>query len=155
MKFTISWLKEYTSVEYTPADMAERLTMAGLEVDSVTDRYDYLHNVVVSRVEQVVKHPRADKLNCCKVNVGGDQLLSIVCGAPNVREGMMVPCAMIGAVLPGELKIKKSKLRGELSEGMLCSATELELDSSHSGSMNSSLNRLSLASSNSKTMWVL
>ncbi|SLM28843.1 Phenylalanine--tRNA ligase beta subunit [Desulfamplus magnetovallimortis] len=135
MKVTISWLKDFTSADYTPAEMAERLTMAGLEVDSVSDRYAYLDNILVARVVQVEQHPDADKLSCCKVDVGGDKLLSIVCGAPNVREGLVVPCAMIGSALPGEILIKKSKLRGQISEGMLCSGAELNLDVSHSGIM--------------------
>ena len=135
MKVTISWLKEYTKVVDSAADIADKLTMAGLEVDAITPRYDYLDGVVVSRVESVEKHPQADKLSCCKVNVGGEKLLSIVCGAPNVREGLVVPCATIGTVLPGEFTIKKSKLRGALSEGMLCSAAELQLDTSHAGIM--------------------
>ena len=134
MKFTLSWLKEYTSVEYTPSEIAEKLTMAGLEVDSFENRFEYLDKVVVSKVEHVIKHPTADSLTCCKVNVGtnteGEKtLLDIVCGAPNVREGLVVPCALVGAVLPGDVEIKKSKLRGEVSEGMLCSAAELRIDS--------------------------
>ncbi|MBF0233075.1 MAG: phenylalanine--tRNA ligase subunit beta [Desulfamplus sp.] len=137
MKFTLSWLKEYTSVEYTPSEIAEKLTMAGLEVDSFANRFEYLDKVVVSRVEYVEKHPAADNLTCCKVNVGkntagidmtgDDIILNIVCGAPNVRKGLVVPCAIVGALLPGDLEIKKSKLRGEISEGMLCSAAELKL----------------------------
>ncbi|MGD9733412.1 MAG: phenylalanine--tRNA ligase subunit beta [Desulfamplus sp.] len=145
MKFTLSWLKEYTSVEYSPSEIAEKLTMAGLEVDSFENRFAYLDKIVVSRVEHVQKHPGADNLTCCKVNVGRiagtknsgseDTILNIVCGAPNVREGLVVPCALIGAVLPGGIGIKKSKLRGEVSEGMLCSAAELQLDSDAAGIM--------------------
>ncbi len=143
MKFTLSWLKEYTSVEYSPSEIAEKLTMAGLEVDYFENRFAYLDKVVVSRVEHVQKHPGADTLTCCKVNVGNinkdgtdsDTILSIVCGAPNVREGLVVPCALIGAVLPGDIEIKKSKLRGEVSEGMLCSEWELRLGSGRGGIM--------------------
>ncbi|MBF0301495.1 MAG: phenylalanine--tRNA ligase subunit beta [Desulfamplus sp.] len=140
MKFTLSWLKEYTSVEYNPSEIAEKLTMAGLEVDSLENRFAYLDKVVVSRVEHTQQHPGADNLTCCRVNVGNlladgkddedaDTILNIVCGAPNVREGLVVPCALVGAILPGDIEIKKSKLRGEVSEGMLCSAAELRLDS--------------------------
>ncbi|MBF0228021.1 MAG: phenylalanine--tRNA ligase subunit beta [Desulfamplus sp.] len=133
MKFTLSWLKEYTSVEYTPSEIADKLTMAGLEVDSFENRFAYLDKVVISRVEHVSKHPSADNLTCCKVNIGNDEdgnniILNIVCGAPNVREGLVVPCALIGATLPGDIEIKKSKLRGEISEGMLCSFSELRLN---------------------------
>ncbi|MBF0378173.1 MAG: phenylalanine--tRNA ligase subunit beta [Desulfamplus sp.] len=133
MKFTLSWLKEYTSVEYTPSEIADKLTMAGLEVDSFENRFAYLDKVVISRVEHVSKHPSADNLTCCKVNIGNDEdgnniILNIVCGAPNVREGLVVPCALVGATLPGDIEIKKSKLRGEISEGMLCSFSELRLN---------------------------
>ena len=135
MKVSLSWLKEYTSVDIEPTEMAAKLTMAGLEVESFYDRYAYLDKVVVARVVETKKHPNADKLTCCSVNVGNDEIKNIVCGAPNVREGLVVPCAIIGAVLPGDFKIKKSKLRGEVSEGMLCSSSELKLDSIFSGIM--------------------
>lgn len=134
MKVSLSWLKEYAAIESTPREMVAKLTMAGLEVESVEEQFEYLDRVVTARVEEVVKHPGADHLKCCRVNVG-DAVLKIVCGAPNVREGMVVPCAMVGAVLPGDFKIKKGKLRGEVSEGMLCSASELRLNSDGTGIM--------------------
>ncbi len=135
MKVSTSWLKEYTSVEHEPSDMAAQLTMAGLEVESFEDRYTCFDKVVVSRVEKVEKHPEADRLSCCTVDIGAEERLSIVCGAPNVREGLIVPCATIGAVLPGDFTIKKSKLRGQISQGMLCSAIELRLGTDSSGIM--------------------
>ncbi len=135
MKVSLSWLKEYVSVDLDVDDMAAKLTMAGLEVDAVEERYDYLANIVIARVDEVKKHPNADKLSVCKVNAGGSDSIQIVCGAPNVREGMFVPCALPGAVLPGDLKIKKGKLRGEVSQGMLCSASELRLNTDASGIM--------------------
>ena len=135
MKVSLNWLKEYISVDLEPARISEELTMAGLEVDSVEPRYDYLDLVVVAKVVEVAKHPNADKLSVCQVDAGQDKRLQIVCGAPNVRENMTVACALIGAVLPGDFKIKKGKLRGEVSEGMLCSAAELKLDSDASGIM--------------------
>ncbi|RLC05308.1 MAG: phenylalanine--tRNA ligase subunit beta [Deltaproteobacteria bacterium] len=135
MKVSLSWLKEYVSVDLDVDDMAAKLTMAGLEVDAVEERYDYLANIVIARVDEVKKHPNADKLSVCKVNAGGNDSIQIVCGAPNVREGMFVPCALPGAVLPGDLKIKKGKLRGEVSQGMLCSASELRLNTDASGIM--------------------
>ena len=135
MKVSLSWLKEYIPVDLEPEVIAKKLTMAGLEVDSVEERYDYLNNIVVVKVNEVKKHPNADKLSVCMVDVGGDEQVQIVCGAPNVREGMYAPCALPGAVLPGELKIKKGKLRGEVSEGMLCSASELGLNADASGIM--------------------
>jgi len=89
----------------------------------------------VARVLEVTKHPKADKLTCCTVDIGNGAPVQIVCGAPNVRQGMLSACALPGTVLPGDLKIKKSKLRGEVSEGMLCSAAELLLDEDASGIM--------------------
>ena len=135
MKVSLSWLKEYIYVDLEPEVIAEKLTMAGLEVDLVEERYDYLNNIVVVKVNEVKKHPNADKLSVCKVDAGGDELIQIVCGAPNVQEGMFVPCALPGAVLPGDLKIKKGKLRGEVSCGMLCSASELKLNTDAAGIM--------------------
>ncbi len=134
MKVSLSWLKEYISIDFTPDDLAHRLTMAGLEVEGIESRFDYLKNIIVSRVEKTKKHPNADKLTCCEVNVG-DKIVEIVCGAPNVREGILVPCALPGVVLPGDFKIKKSKIRGEKSAGMLCSAKELQIDTDASGIM--------------------
>ncbi len=135
MKVSLSWLREYIPVDLEPQEMSDRLTMAGLEVDAVENLYDYLDNVVVAKVVEAKQHPNADKLTCCNVDVGNDELSPIVCGAPNVREGMFVACALPGAVLPGDFKIKKSKLRGEKSHGMLCSAKELMLDSDAAGIM--------------------
>jgi phenylalanyl-tRNA synthetase beta chain len=135
MKVSLSWLKEYIPVDLDPQDISDRLTMAGLEVDCVENLYDYLDNVVVARVDALRKHPNADTLSCCMVDVGGDEPVQIVCGAPNVRQGMTVACALPGAVLPGDLKIKKSKLRGEPSCGMLCSGSELRLAGDASGIM--------------------
>jgi len=135
MKVSLSWLKEYIPVDLDPLEISDRLTMAGLEVDSIENLYDYLDNVVVARINEVKQHPNADKLSCCLVDAGQEALVQIVCGAPNVREGMYVPCALPGAVLPGELKIKKSKLRGEKSQGMLCSGSELRLAADASGIM--------------------
>ncbi|MEA1967105.1 MAG: phenylalanine--tRNA ligase subunit beta [Thermodesulfobacteriota bacterium] len=141
MKVSLSWLKQYISVDSAPSEMAAKLTMAGLEVESYSQIYNYLDHVVVGRVEKCEKHPRADKLSCCSVNVG-EKEVAIVCGAPNVKKGMNVSCALPGAVLPGEFKIKKSKLRGEVSEGMLCSAAELKLNSDTAGIMDLDSNLL-------------
>ncbi len=135
MKVSLSWLRDYIPVDLDPQEMSDRLTMAGLEVDAVESLYDYLDKVVVGRVVEATQHPNADKLTCCGVDVGADELSPIVCGAPNVREGMFVACALPGAVLPGDFKIKKSKLRGEKSCGMLCSAAELLLNSDAAGIM--------------------
>ncbi|WP_321495363.1 phenylalanine--tRNA ligase subunit beta [uncultured Desulfobacter sp.] len=135
MKVSLSWLREYIPVDLDPQEISDRLTMAGLEVDGVDGLYDYLDNVVVAQVVQAKQHPDADKLTCCTVDIGNGEFAPIVCGAPNVREGMYVACALPGAVLPGDFKIKKSKLRGEPSHGMLCSAAELMLADDASGIM--------------------
>ena len=135
MKVSLSWLREYIPIDLDPQEISDRLTMAGLEVDGLESLYDYLDNVVVGRVVQAMQHPNADKLTCCVVDIGKDEPSPIVCGAPNVREGMYVACALPGAVLPGDFKIKKSKLRGESSHGMLCSAAELMIADDASGIM--------------------
>ncbi|MCP4625708.1 MAG: phenylalanine--tRNA ligase subunit beta [bacterium] len=126
MKFSLSWLKDYIDVTMDPADLADALTMAGLEVDSVSNRYDYLNGVIVARVEEVSPHPNADKLSLCRVNTGESQV-SVVCGAPNVKAGMYAPLAQPGTVLPDGTRLVKSVIRGETSEGMLCSDAELAL----------------------------
>ncbi len=135
MKVSLNWLKEYVNVDLDPLVIAEKLTMAGLEVEAVEERYNYLDNIVAAKIIEVNKHPNADKLSVCKVDAGGEEQIQIVCGAPNVYEGMIVPCALPGAVLPGDFKIKKGKLRGEVSAGMLCSASELRLDTDAAGIM--------------------
>ena len=135
MKVSLNWLKSYISIDLEPSVISEKLTMAGLEVEAIEEKYDYLTHVVVAKVLDVSQHPNAEKLSVCWVDVGGDQPLQIVCGAPNVRKGMFSPCALEGAVLPGDLKIKAGKLRGEISQGMLCSASELRLNSDASGIM--------------------
>ncbi len=108
--------------------LCEQITMLGLEVDGVESVAGTFNGVVVGEVVECAQHPDADKLRVTKVNVGGDRLLDIVCGAPNCRQGLKVACATEGAVLPGDFKIKKTKLRGQPSEGMLCSFSELGID---------------------------
>lgn len=129
MKFSEKWLREWVNPEISTQQLVEKLTMAGLEVDG----FEYLGNkfsgVVVGEILEAEQHPDADKLRVCKVSVGSasDEDLQIICGAPNARAGIKVAVAMIGAVLPGDFKIKKAKLRGVASHGMLCSSTELEI----------------------------
>ncbi|BCS97977.1 phenylalanine--tRNA ligase beta subunit [Desulfoluna limicola] len=135
MKFSLSWLNEYVSLDMGIEGLTDGLTMAGLEVDSVTPLYDSLDGVVVGRIVEAKPHPNADKLRLCQVDVGAEETVGIVCGAPNAAEGLVVPCALPGAVLPGDIKIKKGKIRGEKSGGMLCSAKELRLDTDASGLM--------------------
>ena len=134
MKVSLSWLKDYIDIRMDVADLADALTMAGLEVDSVTDRYAYLHPVLVGRVAEVTPHPNADKLTICRVEAG-DHSRMVVCGAPNVAEGMLAPLALPGTVLPDGTQLKKSVIRGEKSDGMLCSDLELGLGVDGSGIM--------------------
>ena len=132
MKLSQSWLREWIEVEATADDIAEALTRRGFYVEGIDVHGPRFSGVVVARVLDVQKHPNADKLSLCKVD-GGAGELRVVCGAPNVRAGMVVPLATVGAKLPGGLMIKKSKIRGEESQGMLCSARELEISDDHEG----------------------
>ena len=135
MKFTLSWLSTFVSVDdITPEALAEKLTMLGLEVDAVTPLYQGLEQIVTAKVLSVAKHPNADRLTLCQVDTG-EETVQIVCGAPNVREGLVTALARPGTRLPGGMKIKKAKVRGEQSLGMLCSARELGLSEDHSGIM--------------------
>lgn len=134
MKVSLSWLKEYIPVEMETEELVAGLTMAGLEVDAVTNRYDHLEGVVVSRIVEIAPHPNADTLSLCQVDVG-DKRISVVCGAPNAAKDLVIPCALPGTVFPDGMKIKKGKLRGEKSEGMLCSAFELGLSNDRDGIM--------------------
>lgn len=133
MKFSEAWLREWVNPAVGSEKLAEQITMAGLEVDGIEAVAGEFTGVVVGRVVACQQHPNADKLRVTKVDVGAEQLLDIVCGAPNCREGLMVACATVGAVLPGDFKIKAAKLRGEPSEGMLCSFSELGISDDHSG----------------------
>ena len=132
MKFTLSWLEQYVDLDTGADDLAARLTMAGLEVDSVEETGLGLDQVVIARVIEVGNHPDADRLHVCLVDDGAGTH-QIVCGAANVHAGMITVMARPGAVLPGGIKIKASKLRGVDSAGMLCSATELGLDETSKG----------------------
>jgi phenylalanyl-tRNA synthetase beta chain len=133
MKFSEKWLREWVNPDLDSTALVEKLTLAGLEVDSITPVAGEFTGVVVGQVSSVEAHPDADKLRLCQVDVAGDELLSIVCGASNVREGLKIPVAVVGSVLPGNFKIKKAKLRGVSSFGMLCSAKELGLAESADG----------------------
>ncbi|WP_420067993.1 phenylalanine--tRNA ligase subunit beta [Actinobacillus pleuropneumoniae] len=133
MKFNESWLREWVNPAVSTEQLCDQITMLGLEVDDVEPVAGAFSGVVVGEVVECAQHPDADKLRVTKVNVGGDRLLDIVCGAPNCRQGLKVACATEGAVLPGDFKIKKTKLRGQPSEGMLCSYSELSIKEDHSG----------------------
>ncbi|WP_313109182.1 phenylalanine--tRNA ligase subunit beta [Atlantibacter sp.] len=133
MKFSELWLREWVNPAIDSEALSGQITMAGLEVDGVEAVAGAFNGVVVGEVVECGQHPNADKLRVTKVNVGGERLLDIVCGAPNCRQGLKVAVATVGAVLPGDFKIKAAKLRGEPSEGMLCSFSELGISDDHSG----------------------
>jgi phenylalanyl-tRNA synthetase beta chain len=140
MQFSENWLRTMANPNMTSDQLAHLLTMSGLEVEAVEAVAPPFSNVVVGQVRELVKHPNADRLNVCQVDVGTGTLLNIVCGAPNVRVGMKVVCAMAGAVLPPgadgkPFEIKVGQLRGVESQGMLCSARELKLSEENSGLM--------------------
>ncbi len=135
MRFSEVWLREQVNPDLTTEALVEQLTMAGLEVDSVTPAAADFSGVVVGKVIALEPHSNADKLKVCSVDVGVDEPLQIVCGANNVGIGLCVPAALVGAILPGGFKIKKSKLRGELSLGMLCSEQELGIAETAEGLM--------------------
>ena len=129
MLVSLNWLKQYVNTQnLSNEDLAERITRSGIEVDAIIDRASGIQNVVVGYVESKEKHPEADRLNVCQVNVGEDGIQQIVCGAPNVAAGQKVIVARPGAKLPGGIKIKKSKLRGQESNGMICSLQELGIE---------------------------
>jgi len=134
MKFSEQWLRGWVSPQVSRDELVARLSMAGLEVDSVTPAAGDFSGVVVGEVLSTEQHPDADKLRVCQVS-NGSETFQVVCGAPNVRPGLKVPFAMIGAQLPGDFKIKKAKLRGVESNGMLCSQAELQIGEGNDGLM--------------------
>ncbi|RUO62253.1 phenylalanine--tRNA ligase subunit beta [Pseudidiomarina insulisalsae] len=133
MKFSEKWLRSWVNPALDQVALAEQLSMAGLEVDDVTPVAETFSKVVVGEVTKCWQHPDADKLQVTEVNIGADEPATIVCGAPNCRQGLKVAVATVGAVLPGDFKIKKAKLRGQPSHGMLCSSSELGLNDDHDG----------------------
>lgn len=134
MKFSEQWLRGWVSPQVSRDELVARLSMAGLEVDSVTPAAGAFTGVVVGEVLSTEQHPDADKLRVCQVS-NGAETFQVVCGAPNVRPGLKIPFAMIGAALPGDFKIKKAKLRGVESNGMLCSQAELQVGEGNDGLM--------------------
>lgn len=127
MQFSYSWLKTQANPNLSADELAHLLTMAGLEVEETDTAAPAFSGVVVAEVKSVEKHPDADRLNVTQVDAGTGELIQIVCGAPNVKPGIKVPCSLPGAVLPGNFKIKPTKMRGVVSNGMLCSTNELGL----------------------------
>lgn len=128
-----SWLREMANPALTTEELAHKLTMAGLEVEGIEPVAPAFSGVVVAHITEIAPHPNADKLRICQVDDGSGELIQIVCGAPNAAKGMKVPLARVGAVLPGNFKISKAKMRGEESFGMLCSARELGISQEHGG----------------------
>ena len=135
MRFPESWLRSYCDPQWSTQQLADALTMAGLEVEEAAPFAAPFDQVVVARVKSIARHPNADKLVVCEVDIGDGRSRTIVCGAPNVAPGLKVPCALPGAVLPGGLVIRAAEVRGVASDGMLCSARELALSEDHSGLM--------------------
>ena len=138
MQFPESWLREFCNPPLTTQQLAETLTMAGLEVEELEPVAPPFTRIVIGEIKEAVQHPNADRLRVCQVDVGQGEWLNIVCGAPNARVGIRVPCALVGAELPpGEdgkpFLIKVGKLRGVESQGMLCSAKELKIADDHGG----------------------
>ncbi len=134
MRVSLNWLRDYVDIDIETPDLADLLTMAGLEVEAIEDRYRYLDTVFVGRIKSVAPHPNADRLKVCEVELG-DRTAAIVCGAPNAAPDMKAPCALPGTELPSGLTVANNTIRGVVSEGMLCSEAELELGQDRSGLM--------------------
>jgi phenylalanyl-tRNA synthetase beta chain len=136
MKISLNWLRQYLEINTPIDELVNGLINLGIEVESVENQAENLNKFVIGKVIERKKHPNADKLSVCKVDAGTGEILNIVCGAPNVDAGHTVCVALVGAIVPnGQFEIKKAKLRGEVSEGMICSAKELNLGDDHSGIM--------------------
>ena len=134
MRISLNWLRELVDCNISPQELEEKLTMAGFEVESIEDRRTWAEGVVVGHILTADRHPNADKLQVCKVDIGAPEPLQIVCGAANARAGLFVPVATIGTYLPTiDLKLRPTKLRGERSEGMICSLAEIGLAKESSG----------------------
>ncbi len=135
MLLSLKWLQEFVPFTHSAKELGERLTMLGLELEEILRPFDNIEPIVIGHVVECAKHPEADKLSVCKVNVGQDELLDIVCGAPNIAKDQKVPVALVGTTMPDGMVIKKAKLRGQPSFGMICSERELGLTDDHSGIM--------------------
>ncbi len=135
MLLSVQWLREFVPFEGTSAELAEKLTSLGLEVEEIFDPFSAISSICVGHVRECVPHPDSDHLSVCQVDIGQDELLPIVCGASNIAAGQKVAVAPVGTTMPGGLVIKKAKLRGQVSRGMICSAAELELAQESNGIM--------------------
>jgi phenylalanyl-tRNA synthetase beta chain len=132
MKISLKWLHHYVSIPISTEELAHQLTMAGLEVEAVTDRFACLGRVLVGKITGIRPHPEADNLSICDVDTG-DRIYSVVCGAPNAALNIKSLLALPGAVLPGGMAVKETVIRGVISEGMLCSSAELAIGSDRDG----------------------
>ncbi len=135
MLLSLAWLKEFVPYEGSAQELGDKLTMLGLELENVLEPYKEIEPIVIGFVKECAKHPEADKLSVCTVDVGEEADVQIVCGAPNVGQGQYVPVAKVGTVMPEGMKIKKAKLRNVESSGMICSERELKLSDEHNGIM--------------------
>jgi phenylalanyl-tRNA synthetase beta chain len=133
MNISTRWIREWANPDVSDSELSEKLTMAGLEVDRIAPVAPPFEGLVVGHVVNCDKHPNADKLSLCEIDIGDGSNLQIICGAPNVRKDLKVVVATVGSVLPSKLKIKRAKLRGVESNGMLCSESEIGLSESHEG----------------------
>lgn len=133
MLVSLNWLREFVPYEGEIQALGDKLTMLGLELEGIEDPFENVKDIVVGHVVECEKHPEAEKLSVCTVDVGGPETLTIVCGAPNVAKGQKVPVATVGTVMPEGMKIKKAKLRGVKSMGMICSENELGFSDDHEG----------------------
>lgn len=134
MKVSLNWLKEFVDISQTPAEVAEILTMAGLEVEGLEHKGQNLNDVMVSRILDIKPHPRADRLSICQLATGREEV-SVVCGAPNISKGNLVPLALPGTTLPNDTLIKENRIRGEVSHGMILAEDEMGLTDDHTGIM--------------------
>ena len=133
MRIPEKWLRHYCNPPVDGAALEHLLTMGGMEVESREPVAAAFSGVVVARIVSAAKHPDADRLQVCMVDVGQAEPVQIVCGAPNARAGLVTACALPGAILPGDFRIKKTKMRGQESGGMLCSGRELGMGDDHGG----------------------
>ncbi|MGY8781002.1 MAG: YtpR family tRNA-binding protein [Fidelibacterota bacterium] len=133
MRISVDWLKEFVDVSGNTQEIADTLTMLGLEAEDGVDT-SKLKDIIIGQIKECIKHPNADKLNLCQV-FDGKNILPVVCGAPNVHVGQKIAFAPVGSILPGEFKIGKAKIRGEVSHGMICSESEMRISEEHDGIM--------------------
>ena len=133
MQVSLNWLKDFLNIDCTTEELAEKFTMSGNPVENIVKAGAGLEKVVTGKVEKIERHPDSDHMYICQMNVGAGELLQIVTGAQNVNQNDIVPVALVGAYLPCGKKISKGKLRGVVSNGMLCSRNELNIEGDSSG----------------------